>query len=200
MKAMQFLLVICLVSSSALAVIDPDPDMMGVYFDLNADENCLTVGATIPFNAYLILTNPTSSGISGYEFGLDIVVPEGMESLIFGLDNDSYCMYECFPNYPGVLGGDYFVGLPGPCPAELATVLHSWRYMLLDAFPMEVYLHSPSTPSIPGDLPIVLTDEGHLMQIGLSTGGPNIPVATVNSDCVVGMEEVNFGRVKALYR
>ncbi len=200
MKALPFLLVVCLVTSSALAVVDPDPDMMGIYFDLNADENCLTISPNIPFFAYLILTNPTSSGISAYEFGLDVVVPAGMEGLIFQLSTYTYGGFDWFPDYPGVLGGDYIVGLSSPYPAAPATPLHVWQYMLLSPMPVEIYIHSPSTPSIPGDLPIVLTDEGHLMQVGLSTGGPDIPVATVNTDCVVGVDEVNFGSIKALYR
>lgn len=200
MKAFQFLLVVCLVSSSALAVIDPDPDMMGIYFDLNADENCLTIGASTPFNAYLILTNPTSSGITGYEFGLDVVVPAGMEAMIFTLANYSYCESEWFPEYPVGMGGEYIVGLRSPCPTAPATVIHVWQYMLLHVIPVEMYIHSISNPSIPGDLPIVQTGESHLMQVGLSTGGPDIPVATVNTDCVVGEQEVNFGNVKALFR
>jgi hypothetical protein len=43
-------------------------------------------------------------------------------------------------------------------------------------------------------------DGNILMQVGLSTGGPDIPVATVNTDCVVGLEGKNFGSVKALFR
>lgn len=200
MKSLQVLFAVCLIPTLAFAVIDPDPDMMGIYFDLNADENCLTIGASIPFNAYLILTNPTSSGITAYEFGLEVVIPEGMISRIFRLADTSYCYNECFPNYPGILGGDYIVGLPAPCPGGPATVLHLWQYMLLEVMPVELYIHAPSTPSIPGELPIVLTEDGVLMQVGLSTGGPGIPVATVNTDCVVGVEEANFGSIKALYR
>lgn len=201
MKSLQVLLAVCLATTSAFAVIDPDPDMMGIYFDLNADENCLTIGSNEPYNAYLILTNPTSSGISAYEFGLEIVVPGGMENLIFRLG--SFAGNAPSPGWvdkTGFLGGDYIVGLGYIIPAAPATILHRWNYMVLDVIPVEMYIHSASTPSIPGDLPIVLTDEGNLMQVGLSTGGPDIPVATVNTDCVVGVEGVSFGGVKALFR
>jgi hypothetical protein len=201
MKSLQTLLVVCLVATSAFAVIDPDPDMMGIYFDLDANDNCLTISPSIPFNAYLILTNPTPSGISAYEFGLEVVIPAGMENLVFRLANYPYWgPSPGFPDYPGLLGGDYFVGLASPVPASPSTVLHVWQYMLLSPVWMEMFIHSTSEPSIPGELPIVLTDEGILMQVGLSTGGPDIPVATVNRDCVVGVEGASFGSVKALFR
>lgn len=34
---------------TAAATIDPDPDQLGVYFDLEADENCLSVVPACPF-------------------------------------------------------------------------------------------------------------------------------------------------------
>ena len=43
MKKLVVLLLASLVATSAFAVIDPDPNMMGVYFDRNADQNCSTV-------------------------------------------------------------------------------------------------------------------------------------------------------------
>ena len=72
---------------------------------------------------------------------------------------------------------------------------------LLEEMPVEMYIHQSSDPSIPGFYPVVQNAEGSiLMQVFQSTGGPDIPVATVNSDCVVGVVETSFGSVKALYR
>ena len=131
MKALLLILAFSLAASSAVAVVDPDPDMMGIYFDLTADENCLTIGPSIPFFAYLILTNPTSADITAYEFGLELVVPTGMESMVFRLADQTLGCLICFPPYVEILGGDYVVGLASPRPAEPATVLHLWQYMLL---------------------------------------------------------------------
>ena len=201
MKKWLMLLMASLVATSAIAVIDPDPDMMGIYFDLDANDNCLTIGTNTPFFAYLILTNTTAPAINAYELGLDIVIPDGLENMFFRLYSAPNDPDICFGGNPGPLGGDYIVGLPVPFPAEPAIILHIWIYMLLAPMPVEMYIHSASTPSIPGDFPVVQNAEGNiLMQVGLSTGGPDIPVATVNTDCVVGVEEVSFGSLKALFR
>jgi len=194
------LIAVCFWAAGSSAVTDPDPDMLGIYFDMTADENCLTTGASIPFFAYLILTNPTSTTVSGYEFGLDLVVPAGMEGLLFRLADYTFGCGICMPPYVDPMGGDYIVGLASPRPTEPATILHVWQYMLLSVFPVEYYLHATFDPLIPGDLPIVQVEDDALMQVGLSTGGPDIPVATVNTDCVVAAEELSLSRIKALYR
>jgi hypothetical protein len=75
MKKLVVLLLASLVATSAFAVLDPDPDMMGIYFDTNADNNCLTSPSGVPFSAYLILTNTTAPAINAYELGLTVVVP-----------------------------------------------------------------------------------------------------------------------------
>ncbi len=67
MKKLVVILLVSMMAASAFAVTDPDPNMIGIYFDLNANDNCLTIGPSIPFNAYLILTNSTAPTISAYE-------------------------------------------------------------------------------------------------------------------------------------
>lgn len=205
MKKLVVLLLATLVATSAFAVIDPDDDMMGIYFDVNADENCLTVGASTPFFTYLILTNTTAPAINAYELGKVNVVPAGMEGMIFRLSsniaNNVVSGVDVGTN--DALGGDYIVGLAAPLPAQPALILHSWQYMLLAVIPVEMFIGSSSAPSIPGDYPVVQNAEGSiLMQVGQSTGGPDIPVAMVNNadPCVVGVEEASFGSVKSLFR
>ena len=204
MKKLLLLVLASLVATSAFAVTDDDPDMLGIYFDMNADNNCLTIGTSIPFFAYLILTNPTAPAINAYELGKENVVPAGMEGMIFRLSSN--IANNVVPGVDvgtnGALGGDYIVGLAAPLPAQPALVLHSWQYMLLAVIPVEMYIGASSAPSIPGDFPVVQNAEGSiLMQVGQSTGGPGFPVATVNTpECVVGVEEISFGSIKSLYR
>ena len=85
MKTLLVLVLSCLMAFSALAVIDPDPDMLGIYFDLEADNNCITVAANTPFFAYLILTNSTAQAINAYEFGFMNCICAGNETLFFML-------------------------------------------------------------------------------------------------------------------
>lgn len=49
MKKLVVLLLVSLMATSAFAVVDPDPDMIGVYFDATADNNCTTAAANVPF-------------------------------------------------------------------------------------------------------------------------------------------------------
>ena len=72
MKKLIVLLLTGLMATSAFAVIDPDNDMLGVYFDLNADSNCLDIGPSIPFFVYVMITNPTAPQVRGLEFGYSI--------------------------------------------------------------------------------------------------------------------------------
>jgi len=190
-------------ASSVFAVIDPDPDMLGIYFDVNAEENCMFVEASVPYFAYLILTNSTAPAINAYEFGFQNCVCTGLESQLFMLaSNIAHGVVE------GVdvgthtpISGDYIVGLAEALPATEAMILHSWQYMLLAVLPVQMFIGPSSKPSLPGDLPVVQNAEGSiLMTVGTSTGGPDIPVATLNTDCVVAIRSESWGNVKALYR
>ena len=89
MKKLVVLLLATLVATSAFAVIDPDPNMVGIYFDETADDNCLTIAASVPFMAYFIATNPTPAEINAYEFGFNNAVPEGMEGMLFMLASNT---------------------------------------------------------------------------------------------------------------
>ena len=205
MKKLVVLLLASLVAMSAFAVIDEDPNSMGIYFDRTADNNCLTTPSSVPFFTYLILTNPTPQAVNAYELGLDIVVPAGMEGMFFQLASNvaDGVVSGIDVGVNGALGGDYIVGLAGPIPAQPATILHSWQHMLLAVIPVEYYIGSSSVPSIPGDYPVAQDADGSvLFQCGQSTGGPDVPVAVVNGagPCPVGVEETSFGSVKSLFR
>ena len=78
MKKLVVLLLASLVATSAFAVMDPDPDMIGLYFDTNAEIHCTTTPANIPFSIFLVATMPTPQAINAYEFGLNITVPDGV--------------------------------------------------------------------------------------------------------------------------
>ena len=203
MKKLVVLLLATLIATSAFAVIDPDPDMVGIYFDTTADENCLMTGASIPFFAYFVATNPTPGEINAYEFGFNNAVPAGMEGMVFMLAsnvaNGAAEGIDVGSHTP--LGGDYIVGLASALPATEATVLHSWQYMLLAEIPVEMFIFESSKPSIPGPYPVLQDANGSVLyQVGQSTGGPDVPVATINLECVVGVEDASFGSVKSLFR
>lgn len=205
MKPLLVLFVICLVTTSAFAVIDPDPNLIGIYFDISANENCLFINASIPFNAYLILTNTTALSIGAYEVGYRNEVPPGMESLLFRLSStiaDGIVTGLDLGDSSDILEGDNIVGLAEPLVTSPATVLHSWQYMILSpTVTIEMFVTNSYQPSIPGPYPVILDADTHeLFQAYHWHGDPDFAVATVNIDCAYDMEEVGFGSVKALYR
>lgn len=203
MKTVLVLLLFCVVAVSVQAVVDPDPNMLGIYFDLEADNNCLTIEANVPFFAYLILTNTTAPAINAYEFSFFNCICSGTDHLFFmlasnighnvvaGVDVGTHTATE----------GEYIVGLAEPLVATEALILHSWQYMCGAVQPINMLIGPTSVPSLPGGLPVVQNAEGSiLMTVGTSTGDPEIPVATINNECVVATEHVCWGGIKALYR
>lgn len=199
MKKLIVLLLVSIMATSAFAVVDPDPDMMGIYFDMNADSNCLpSQPAQVPFFAYAVLTNPTVPGVEAFEFGYENVVPVGFETLVFQLattlPTGAIDVGEGTP-----LAGNIIAGLANPVPAAPATILVTWQYLLLGVFPVEMYMTASEPSSVPGGLPVIQA-EGTLRTVGLSTGGPQNPVATINGGCVVAVENDTWGGVKSLYR
>ncbi|MCK9995158.1 MAG: hypothetical protein KAH56_02630 [Candidatus Krumholzibacteria bacterium] len=202
MKKLVVLLLASLVATSAFAVIDEDPDMIGIYFDMNADSNCLTTPTNTPFMAYLVATNPTPALINAYEFGYRLDVPVGMEGMLFRMaDTSAGTGAVDVGDSSNLLEGDYVIGLAAAIPTTAATVLHSWNYMVLAVFPVEMYIYQSVKPSVPGTFPVLQNADGSILYTaGQSTGGWEFPVATVNTDCVVGVEDASFGSVKSLFR
>ena len=198
MKKLVVLLMVSLMATSAFAVVDPDPDMIGIYFDMTADNNCAEgIAASVPFFAYAILTNPSGTQIDAFEFGYD--------NNAFGNEASIFQLATTLPPNAIDVGsgtpasGDIIVGLGTPLPAEPATVLVTWQYLLLVPMSIEMYLTASEPSSLPGGLPVIQMD-GELMTVGTSTGGPQNPVATVNLGCVVATESDTWGGVKSLYR
>lgn len=194
-------------ATSAFGVVNPDPDLIGIYFDLSADENCRNIGPSIPFNAYLILTNTTAPSIGGYEVGYQNLVPTGMEGMIFRLSStiaNGVVEGIDLGDSSDILNGDHIVGLASPLASSVATILHTWQFMLLSpAITVDMYISSCSQSSIPGPFPVILNaDTNELFIAGQSSGQADWPVACVNTFdcCPTSVEEYHFGSVKALYR
>ena len=202
MKTVIALLLTALVATSAFAVVDQEPNMMGIYFDPAANYNCLTVGANTPFFVYVCVTNPTAGAIDAYELGYVMDVPAGMETSIFRLATNigGGAAQGVDVGISGPTGGDIIVGLATPLPGGEVVVVHSFQYMLLAPMAVDVYVGASSTPSLPGGLPVIQEAGGDLMTLGTSTGGPDIPVATINGECAVAVESNTWGGVKSLYR
>ena len=202
MKKLVVLLLVSLMAVSAFAGVDEDPDMLGCYFDLDANDNCITMGESAPFFAYFMITNATADNVFGVEFGYEVVVPAGMEGMLFRLA-------EILPTSSlnvGVaadkLQGDYIVGMGTPIAGNGANVtVVTWQLMLLTVMPVDIYVGPSNPESIFDGLPAYEIG-GTIASLGVSTGHPalGLPVASVNGDCPVAIENASFGSVKSLFR
>jgi hypothetical protein len=196
MKKLVVLLMVSLMATSAFAVIDPDPTMMGLYFDMDANTNGYDATTNVPFFAYLMLTNSEYPEISGFE--CNYTVDAGaMGGLFFRLAEDLQGGLNV--GTTSALEGNYVVGWPAPRAAGTTLVLVSWQVMLLGEFPVSIYLAPATIPSLDTGTP-VLEIGGALAPAGYSTGGTEIPVATINDVAPVAEEIESFGGVKALFR
>lgn len=205
MKKLVVILLACLVATSAFAATDPGTNSFGIYFDTEGISNCTDAAAMGMFNAYFILVNPTVSEISFYEFSYLNVVPAGMEGMLFKMGSTSIFDPDgmFLGNATGALSGDYIATCAYPVATAPVTILASHLYMLMAAIPVEMYVDESSMPSLPGApcIDIVATVESDFIPLAWSTGGgAGTPVATVNGECVVGVEEASFGSVKSLFR
>jgi hypothetical protein len=201
MKKLVVLLLVSLMATSAFATVDPDPDMLGIYFDLTADNNCTTAGPGVAFTAYVFITNPSAPLVYGVEYGYTIATnPPGFEGSFFRLSEILPAGSLNVGNAASPLAGDYIVGFSSPAVGSGNNVLCvTWSFLLLaPGFGLDMTLGASNSPSIPNGLP-AMEIGGTIVPLGTSTGTGNV-TATVNGDCVVANEDVSFGSVKSLFR
>lgn len=185
--------------SAAFAIVDPDPDSIGLYFDAYADVYEAEAPPYSLVPVHIIATNPTYAEIHGYEFGIEI--------------SGSYVVsdIQLYGENPFITGssipGDCIVGLGSPLIASEATYLGQFQVFLLDANPI-LFLIRGTDPSSNGDsrFPSVLIDQETILALGPSgwddaTRSPTW-CAALNSDAVRPVETVpaTFDHVKCLFR
>jgi len=193
MKKLVILLLSLLVASSALAVIDTDADMMGIYFDETADANCITgVAPYSQIPVFVIMTNPSVDAIGGFEFGYELEGEATVLSTTLPENNIDV-------GYPG----NHIVGLGSPLATTEATIVATLNvmYMSTTNTPVSFTLHGSNPSSIDPALPTILLDGGDLMTLGTSTL-PGTMSALINGVCedVVTTDEKTFDNLKSLYR
>jgi len=192
MKTMLILLCTVLMATSALATIDNDPDSMGFYFDLAAESPCLDgVAPYATVDLYLILTNPSTDAVYGFEAGLTFV---GNAMLLSSTINSINCINV------GTID-NMIVGFGDPTMTTPATLLVTFEVLYIDTTmgPVDFYLHGSEPSSIDPIYPTILLVDGELQMIATST--PYGPSAQINGGCtVVATDHVSFDEIKSLYR
>lgn len=193
MKKLLVLVLTMVMASSAFAGVDPDPNMMGIYFDLNAD--VVNLPGALPFTqipAYVMVTNPSFEALYGYEFGYAVQGTGMMMTVVLnGIG----------PINVGV-GNNYVVGLGSPTNTSEATLLATLNFFYMDTTGGPVSFDLlPSNPSSNDlGLPTLLLANDQLLTVGFSNG-TGLGCATINgSGDIVATEPVTIDAVKSLYR
>lgn len=179
-----------LAPAPAHAVVDPDVDSMGIYFDERGDMNCAAVPPLGVFDAWLILANPNLP-VDGFECTVTIA---GAACLALSADLGPGAI----DVDPATLG--YMVGAPAPYRQEAAMKLVHWQFMRVEGGFSEFFIGDAARPSLPGGWPVV-TGNGVLRRCGVQSGHPDLPVAYVTTGlCGTPVETATFGAIKSLYR
>ena len=201
---MRFIIVVLLsvaIATPAFATVDPDPDQIGIYFDLNADVTCIEVAPSVPFWAYVVITNPSSAEIFGVEFGLCVDTFGAGEGMLFSLGEEWWISVLINPVEFDWCTEGVTVGSAEPLlPQGANAFVVGLQYMMLTEMSLDFYLVSTPTQSIEDGLPAYLGTGDVVRPLGVSSGDPDLPVASVNGCNAVTVEVSSFGGMKCLYR
>ncbi len=150
-----------------------------MYFDSGATITNFASTPNVPFTAYVIITNPTAADIWGAELSYTFVVPPGLENSFARLGNSLPFQAVDLGNSESQSQGDYIVGLASPLPQSSAVVFVTWELVLMDNFPMDIFIGPSVSQSIEDGLPAYSAGVA-IVALGLPSGNVNASVATVN--------------------
>lgn len=195
MKKLVVLLMAMVIATGAFAQIDPDPNALGLYFDMEA--TIVEGPAGVPFTtAYLLLTNPTEAYVNGFELKINT--------------DGAYIMGATFAGDVGganvggdLLQGTFFVGFNAPVSTGQITEMAELTFMAVGDM-NAMFLSSVGVDaSLPTELPIIVYSDSsgdQWMHIATTTALPGMPCFIINGTGVVATESMSMGSVKALYR
>ena len=190
------LLTLVLAAGHAFAQLDPDDDGIGVYFDPCACVNCIPMDAG-PQQGYIVITHTTyqEAGVGGWEAQIWVEGPAVITNTSYEGQSINF-----------MTPPDYFVGIGVPLYNPFmypAVVVATIDFLIMDtATPVDFYIDGIYKHSLPDRMPAYLDGANNDIIIPLQqpTGGPDIPVATINGECAVPITSKSWGEVKTLYR
>lgn len=177
------------------AQIDPDPDGIGIYFDLEATQVSTTVEVGESVMGYLIATNPSQEG--GLAFWVATVHSAAPEVIIWGVPANGVNIATNMP--PGGPTFFFVVSSSTPPPSlQGITLLGTlWVTVLVDG-PIGLEVHGDAGY----EFPMYRVDDPNGQDHWLfpSSGGTDLPVAVINGNAPIAAEPHSWGQVKSLYR
>ncbi len=188
------LFAISLLSLPATAQLDPGPDGIGLYADMDGYINSAMLEDGMLELNLLVMGLTTETGIQAWELGIRC---EGPISLMgFSLPYDGYN----FSTLPDMVMGVFGDPLPQAPVMYLATL----TFMVSGPETADIYIQNSSLfdhGSMLNDLPCYAFLPDHdLKAFYPASGSIDLPVFRVNGEAPVSVEESSLSAVKALYR
>jgi hypothetical protein len=193
MKRSLIIALCCLFAApAARGVINPEDNVIGPYFDTDADVDCIEeVDLNTQLPIHIILTRPTFGELYGFELGLDY----GNNLILIGHE---------FANSQALnvgSGDDFIVGFGSPTYTDEATPLMtlSTLYMGTASSPCEFIIRGSQPSSLDPAYPTVLLSDGELLSTGLHSEYRPYTYL-INGRCGFEDEGRSWDGVKTLYR
>jgi hypothetical protein len=195
MKKLLAVFAVALIASGAMAQVDPDPDGIGVYFDVaGLTYETATAAPFQQVTAYLLITNPTApAGVSGWEAVVDVTGGAVGASWVLaaGLNVTTAPIFQ--------VG----IGLGAAAlPAAPAVLLATWSGFIMAPTDVVGFVITPANVSF-ADSPGYAAgdDETDLIGLQVSNGFPyGDACALINSTGVVANEDLTFSNVKNMFQ
>ncbi len=197
MKKLLFLTgLLLLVSGVAMAQVDPDPNGLGLYYDMGGTVRCQDGIAPGMKSLYLIATDITQPTLGGWECSISCDSPMWMflSAVLAGTGPINL-----------FTAPDFQVGLGIPMNNAPSLLLATINYFVQDMNPAALYIGPCSHPSTPLDPTPLYADGanvGILVPFQAVQGNWDLPVAFGNAGTcdIIAVENDTWGGVKGLYR
>jgi hypothetical protein len=179
--------------SVALAQIDPGPDGIGIYADMEAMANSAVAGEGI-LELYLLVTGHEADGIGAWEMRLNYDGPINHIGHLIPYNSINVGQWP-----------DYIVGVVEFIPPAPVMHLMTLTFMVVGTEPASIYVEPASVPvggSLGNNLPVYVNGLVHedLRNLYPSSGSIDLPVFRLNGEAPVATDPVSWDRVKAMYR
>ncbi len=195
MKKLALVIMFSLLATAAFAQ-GWSANNVGIYLDETATVNCGYGTGMTP--CFLVGTGLETASVGGFELKITVEGPA------FGPLNP---VYPVQATNLASRAGEWIVGYGTPAP----TAGNSVVFMTFDLFinddltPTEVFIDPVYFASLPGSGAYLDgADYNIILPLFNSTGDPitgaNVPVLTMNGQCVVPTEDASWGDVKSLFR
>lgn len=198
---MLILLLAVLPMAHAAEAMDPVPDRIGVYFDVEAGASVARFGSFANVTMYIILTNPSFENIYGWQAAIRGVEPEALHILGTAITGG-----------PVISGPalQFDVTLETPLAAAPVTVLAAISGLMWAEAPMVcMFLTGVDNPAIPETLPLVWTGTEQPAAVQVAQYYGNGIAAAINESPIpegpncaylVSVQGTSWSALKASYR